>query len=293
MDLWINIGFAWFSMLLVLILSIIYVFRKILKRSTNKNALLNKLNISFRKHHRIIGILLIATGLIHGLFSSDAVFSLNIGTLAWVVSILLGINFMARRLLGKFKGWMYYHRLLTVLFLATIVWHIVDVGGIIAPEMLFGNHELGSSQVTLDESVLSLNTSTSSDSSNSISGTNNDTLNNNSLITLADGTFTGEATGYRAGLKVSVVVKDNSIISVTVTGHNEVKSRYYATPIAVIPTEIVAAQSTEVDVISGATCTSIGIMNAVNDALSSALVSGELPEEQVIPETAKSGRGRH
>jgi Uncharacterized protein conserved in bacteria len=244
-----------------------------------------KVNRHLRKHHKITGILLIATGLIHGLFSSDAVFSFNIGTLAWLVSILLGINYMARKFLGKFKGWMYYHRLLTILFFATIVWHIIDVDGIIAPELIFGNHEQAvSSNLTLEESILNTN----------IDINENGTLNNNSSIALSDGTFTGEATGYRAGLKVSVVIKDNSIISVDVTDHNEVKSRYYATPIAVIPTEIVEAQSTNVDVISGATCTSIGIMNAVNDALSSALVSGELPEEQIIPENTKNnGHGRH
>lgn len=42
--------------------------------------------------------------------------------------------------------------------------------------------------------------------------------------------------------------------------------------IAVIPGLIVDSQGTEVDSISGATCTSIGIKNAVIDALKKAVI---------------------
>ena len=63
-----------------------------------------------------------------------------------------------------------------------------------------------------------------------------------------------------------VEVKDGKIISITIVSQDE-------TPIisdaayAAIPEAIIAAQSTDVDTVSGATGTSKGIIAAVNNAL--------------------------
>lgn len=83
----------------------------------------------------------------------------------------------------------------------------------------------------------------------------------------------------------------NAIKNVKVTKHNEVNRRFYDRPISIIPNEIVQAQSTDVDTVSGATFTSIGIINAVNDALSKAVVSGDLPADKSLP--SNSGRRKH
>lgn len=88
--------------------------------------------------------------------------------------------------------------------------------------------------------------------------------------TYKDGTYTGTATGFRPGLTVSVKVEGGKVSQIAVTGHSEVGSRFYDPPIRLIPGEILKRQSTSVDVVSGATATSYGIMAAVEDALAKA-----------------------
>jgi uncharacterized protein with FMN-binding domain len=86
-----------------------------------------------------------------------------------------------------------------------------------------------------------------------------------------DGTYTGTADGYRPGLTLEVVIENGYISSVEVIAHNEKNERFYGEPVEVIPQEIIAAQSTDVDIVTGATFTSTGIKNAVNNALANAL----------------------
>ena len=107
---------------------------------------------------------------------------------------------------------------------------------------------------------------------------------------LKDGTYEGEATGYKPGLTVSVTIKDNVISSIKITDHNEENSRYYAKAMDTVPGEIIDNQSLDVDAVTGATFTSIGIINAVNDALLKAVISGELPEQQQLPANHKAKR---
>lgn len=83
-----------------------------------------------------------------------------------------------------------------------------------------------------------------------------------------DGTYEGEATGMET-IKVSVEVKDGEIASVEVTEQNE--SPGYSEPaLEKIPGAIVEKNSTDVDAVSGATVTSEGIKDAVNNALEGA-----------------------
>lgn len=274
MNLFIDMGFAWISVILAFILSIIYVLRILSRNKGRSGKLAGSLNKALRKHHKYIGALLVLTGLIHGIFSSQEVLSLNLGTVVWIISILLGINWMIRKHLSRFKGWIFYHRLLTVLFIGVLVWHIVDVGGIKAHEVFFDN-------------VPSKNT-TSVDSS-SLSGLE-DQLQGKQF---KDGVYSGEATGFRPGLKVSVEIKHNKITNIKITEHNEENARFYAEPIEKIPQRIISSQSTDVDIVSGATYTSVGIMNAVNNALSKALISGELSENKEIPKNSGEGRRSH
>ncbi|GAA0092872.1 hypothetical protein UT300009_29010 [Paraclostridium bifermentans] len=51
--------------------------------------------------HKLMGISLVITGLIHGIFSGESVISLNTGTICWVISIILGVSWMARKILRK------------------------------------------------------------------------------------------------------------------------------------------------------------------------------------------------
>lgn len=83
-----------------------------------------------------------------------------------------------------------------------------------------------------------------------------------------DGTYEGEAEGMYP-LKVSVEVADGKITAVNLVEEEETEG--IADPaLEQIPAAIVEKNSTEVDVVSGATMTSNGIIAAVNAALEGA-----------------------
>ncbi|AGK96253.1 FMN-binding protein [Clostridium pasteurianum] len=88
-----------------------------------------------------------------------------------------------------------------------------------------------------------------------------------------DGTYTGTGTGFSGGTtKISVTVKNGKIASVE-TISDEDTPDYYDRAYSSIPNEIISAQSTEVDAVSGATYSSHGIISSVQDALSKAVAS--------------------
>ena len=88
-----------------------------------------------------------------------------------------------------------------------------------------------------------------------------------------DGTYTGTGTGFRgATTKVSVTISSGSISSIKTVSHGDTPN-FYNRAYNVEAKEIISAQSTDVDTVSGATFSSNGIVNAVQDALSKAVVS--------------------
>ncbi|MBF7096778.1 FMN-binding protein [Alkalibacter mobilis] len=85
-----------------------------------------------------------------------------------------------------------------------------------------------------------------------------------------DGTYEGTSDlGMHSGLKVSVTVTDGKISDVSVIEHGETEG-IGTIAFDKLEEAIIAAQSTEVDSISGATKTSGGIKDAVNTALEQA-----------------------
>ena len=90
------------------------------------------------------------------------------------------------------------------------------------------------------------------------------------LANVPDGTYEGVSdAGMHAGLKVAVTVEGGVITSVEVVEHGETDG--ISDPaIEGVPAAIVAANSTEVDVVSGATYTSEAIIEAVGFALEGA-----------------------
>ncbi|KNF08347.1 FMN-binding domain protein [Gottschalkia purinilytica] len=81
-----------------------------------------------------------------------------------------------------------------------------------------------------------------------------------------DGEYIGKAKGYKSIIKVKVKIQKGKIIEVKIISHDETES-YAKKPVEIIPNQIIEKQSTDVDVVSGATWTSDAIKNAVNDAL--------------------------
>ena len=85
--------------------------------------------------------------------------------------------------------------------------------------------------------------------------------------TLADNEYIGEGEGFGGTIRVKVTMDGDQISKIEVLSHGEtagVSDPAFET----IPDAIIAAQSTEVDAAAGATFSSKGIMEAVNDALS-------------------------
>jgi uncharacterized protein with FMN-binding domain/ferredoxin len=89
----------------------------------------------------------------------------------------------------------------------------------------------------------------------------------------ADGTYTGTGTGFNTGLTVEVTIENNQITNLEIVSHNETVG-YYESAFETVPTSIITSQSTEVDTVSGATRSSEGIIEAVNDALEQASLEG-------------------
>lgn len=90
-----------------------------------------------------------------------------------------------------------------------------------------------------------------------------------------DGTYTGTANGYKGETKVSVVVKNGNIFSITVESYED-DSEFFNKAKNTIIDEIVSSQSFNVKTVSGATYSSRGIINAVADALDMNSSEGEI-----------------
>ncbi|URW85360.1 FMN-binding protein [Blautia wexlerae] len=84
-----------------------------------------------------------------------------------------------------------------------------------------------------------------------------------------NGTFEGSGTGYGGTITVQVTLEDDTITAVSVVSAPGEDSAYLSQGENVI-NSIISEQSTDVDTISGATFSSTGILEAVNDALSKA-----------------------
>ncbi|KZL92577.1 FAD:protein FMN transferase [Clostridium magnum] len=104
------------------------------------------------------------------------------------------------------------------------------------------------------------NTDGSVQNSSAISVNNNKPQQNE----YKDGTYTGSAHGKNSDIKVSVTVKGGKISNIEILSANESKGKQV---FDVVPKEIIDNQSTKVDAVSGATLSSKGVMEAVNNAL--------------------------
>ena len=92
-----------------------------------------------------------------------------------------------------------------------------------------------------------------------------------------DGIYTGSAHGFGGNITVQVTITGGSITSITVLSAAGETDAFFRQAKAVIPA-ILQAQSPKVDAVSGATYSSNGIKEAVNNALASAKASSQNPE---------------
>ena len=87
-----------------------------------------------------------------------------------------------------------------------------------------------------------------------------------------DGTYYGSATGFAGPIKVKVVISGGKLASIELVSTSDGSS--YISKASAITGKIVSSQSTNVDTVSGATYSSVGIINAVRNALAQAAVDG-------------------
>ena len=105
--------------------------------------------------------------------------------------------------------------------------------------------------------------------------------------------LTGEAEGYGGPLKVAVAVEEGKITQVRVTEHKETEG-VGTKAIDTLPDAIVQANSTQVDVVAGATYTSKAILAAVDNALGvspSASPAGSQAPAQTSATNLRTGVG--
>lgn len=81
-----------------------------------------------------------------------------------------------------------------------------------------------------------------------------------------DGVYRGEAEGFGGDIIVDVTIKNAEISDIELVSAEGEDTSYLNMAETIIP-EIIEEQSTDVDVISGATFSSTGIKNAVQNAL--------------------------
>lgn len=124
-----------------------------------------------------------------------------------------------------------------------------------------------------DTSTNTTKTNTSTQTTSTASTDNSNKTNSSvasSQIQYKDGTYTGTGTGYKRGTtKLSVTIKNNIITSIETISTQDTQ-RFYDNAKDKMFNEIISADSTSVDTVSGATFTSKGIISAVQSALDQA-----------------------
>ena len=293
MNLILNVIFAWLSVLLLILLMIIWVLRLGVKRKWfSAKSFFGRMNRQLRVAHNWLGVIFIITALIHGFSSSVKVVSLNWGSLSFLLGIILGVMFLFKRYMNR-KVWLNSHRILSVLAVVTLIIHLIDVGGAPATKAMI--MQLKANQRSQTENLTVTNSEIEVEEEALVTWANEEQIETeedltDGSITYQDGIYTGSAEGFGGVLTVEVTIESELITNIEVISHNEVGSQFYSPAIEQIPNDIMDAQTISVDSVSGSTYTSVGIKNAVADALSQALVSGEIIEEESLP---AAGGHRH
>lgn len=94
---------------------------------------------------------------------------------------------------------------------------------------------------------------------------------------LEDGIYEGTGTGFAGKIKVAVEIKDKTMISIEILDASADDAAFVSRAMGVID-KMIASQSLDVDVVSGATYSSNGIIAAVKNAL-----TGEVDENETAP----------
>lgn len=107
----------------------------------------------------------------------------------------------------------------------------------------------------------------------------------------ADGTYYGTGTGFSGALTVEVVISGGKISSIQIIDTSDGDS--YIQSASGLISNIIATQSTNVDTVSGATYSSVGIIEAVRNALSQAAISSDGNSNLQNTNSSSNGSGQN
>ena len=245
---------AWVSALLCLAEALRYPAR------VSKVKALNK---AFHRIHIPLGVLLLATALMHGLLAGNSpraglgemelapvLFTLNWGTACFMAALLLAVSYLLRKALKK--RWMAAHRVLTVLMIALLALHLTDVG-IRLPDRWAGPPAMESPaptpaptpQVTPAPTPKATPTSAPTEEPAPTPEPTEEptpTPEPTPEPGLPDGVYTGTGQGRNGPITVSVTVSAGEIAGIEVIDHVETP-RYFASAAEVIGSIISALSS--------------------------------------------------
>lgn len=220
---------AWITLFLFVIL-VLKLLVRLLAKKLDYFKLINRF---FSKIHKPFGLIILLTGLIHGLTSSVFVFSFNLGTITFIFFILLAISYFAKRYYKP--KFLFIHQILTLISLIFVIVHIVDVGGL-----------------TLIHKI---------------KNGNNNYIEN--YHTLNDGLFEGEGTGLKGKIVVSVEIQNSKIHDIIILESKDTKE-YLDKAEKELKKIIISKNSASIDAIAGATYASNGYLEAVRNAIEKA-----------------------
>lgn len=310
---------AWCAVVCVCLTAVRYLVR------IGKNPKWNRL---FHKLHIPTGLLALGFGLAHGLlagnlpggrvFLAPVLLTFNWGSLCFVWMLLLLLSYLLRKQLKKV--WMPVHRGLTVLLLVVLAVHLLEVGIHVLDQAPAPAEEVPAVSVPVTaqrtaapapETPVSTAAESAGEEAQTVEAASEEALMSAetpssaqeptpeptpvvefSGAVLADGVYQGSAQGYKSTITVEVTVEQGAVTAVTVLEQNDTPN-YYAYA-AAIPDTVVETQSLQVDAVTGATYSSAGLLNAIEDALSGAVVEGELQVNEAMDNLpAKGGHGKH
>lgn len=102
-----------------------------------------------------------------------------------------------------------------------------------------------------------------------------------------DGEYTGSASGYKGVTTVQVTVKNGCITDITILSTND-DNEFFSKARNSLIREILSSQSTQVDIVTGATFSSNAIINAVNNALGLASEGTRTSQQEITSEMQSS-----
>lgn len=215
-----------------IIIAILFTFtclKFLTKRCSHK-----KLDLAVGKVHKILGIILLITSIVHMILVFPLIkqrpFSMYIvGMIMVACALTATISYLFRRKLKK--NWIVIHRAATLILFFCLIFHVI-----------IGVKSFNTYQTEIK----------------------NTEIHNMNLENISDGNYIGEDDVGYIYAKVKVAIKNGKIINVTLLEHRNERGKKAES----ITDSIVKQQKIKVDAVSGATNSSKVIMKAVENAIS-------------------------